>query len=188
MYTDVAAGTSVTVTEKPGSLAGDPTEPPDSAFDRFGGSCSGDGGCTFTPHDSASTVEVYFIPATAKLTLKPSPGTDDVDMTAEGTGTPVTGSDPASPVYCGGEQEMALPCTVLLRLDNTGKVFAIALPKSGYELSPTDPFSPNCASYAGSDGNSCHVVMTGDQVVTAYFVEGSLAATDRPGQARPHTS
>jgi hypothetical protein len=183
VYADVASGTSVAVTELPGNLAGDPAEPPDSAFYRFGGSCSGSGACIFTPDDNTSAVHVYFIPATAKLTLKPSPGTDEVDMTAEGAGTPITGSDPASPVYFGGDQDMALPCTLLLRLDNTGKVFAIALPSSGYELSPTNPFISNRASYAGSDGNSCQVVMTGDQVVAAY--SSKVLWRPRLGRSKP---
>lgn len=168
---DVPVDTVVTVTEQPGSLEGDPASPPDSEFWKFGGACSGASGCTFTP-TSNSTVEVYFIPATATLTFQ-AVGDDQANMAAlgDGEGLPVDGSDPVNGVYCGEPRyETPLPCSIILRVDEDGAVYADSYtPEAPYQPYDGSGFSDNCTWFDGLATNECVVAMTSDQTVTATF-------------------
>ena len=68
-------------------------------------------------HPSASKVTIVgvdFIPAVVKLTLNASPSSGP-EMSANGD-TPVAGTDPISPFYCGAIGEPQFPCTALARL------------------------------------------------------------------------
>ena len=173
---DVPIGMPVTVTEMPGSLAGDPASPPDSEFYQFGGACQGSGTCTFTPTAAGSEVDVYFVPATATLTLDASPAAarDSADMFAEGTGAPIAGSYPPGPVYCGAIHATKLPCQLLLRLDNKGFVGASSAKPSQYLLAPDQPFSNNCTPVEGQGPDFCQILMSGDQTVTATYVQPGI--------------
>lgn len=163
---DVPVNTTITITETPGSQAGDPATPADSAFEKFTGACTGTGSCELTPSSNNTVVDVYFIPAVAKLTLT-SPQGSQVEMIASGD-TPVATTDPRSPVYCGAlsSDQMPLPCSMLVRLnthmmveaDNGGH--SPALPQY-----PT--FSNNCP--AETDLGKCDLTVTSDQTVEADF-------------------
>jgi GH24 family phage-related lysozyme (muramidase) len=163
-HVDVAAGTSATVTEQPGSLTGDPSSPPDSAFEMYGGACSGSGTCSFTPTNSSATVNVYFVPATAKLTIQAAGDGGEANMTVDGiSGGAVDGISPLGPVYCGPEATMALPCSVLVRIENYAQVEA---DDPGDDT--TVSFSENCTR-SGQGPDFCDIFMTSDQTVTATY-------------------
>jgi hypothetical protein len=168
--TDVPAGTSATVTEQPGSMNGDPTNPPDSAFGHYGGACSGPGACTFTVN-TASTVDVYFVPATVTLTLTADGDEDQAEMDANPVGgDAVAATDPRGPVYCGSlsNDDYHLPCTFLARTDSYLQVEADQAGEIGVELAG---FSDNCVA-DGEGRNFCKVLMNANQTVTATFEEG----------------
>ena len=161
---DVAAGTRVTVTPTAGSVSPDPQSPPDSKFQRFEGACSGSGACRLTPSASKVTiVGVDFIPAVVKLTLNASPSSGP-EMSANGD-TPVAGTDPISPFYCGAIGEPQFPCTALARLytdvtvqaDNAGNL-ELGLPT----------FSSNCVPRPAAP-DYCDIKMNADETVTATF-------------------
>ena len=166
LHADIAVNTTITVSAQPGSLVGDPATPPDSVFYQFAGSCTGTGACQLTPASSSTVVDVYFIPATATLTLQSKPASATANMTANGISTPIGGTMPRSPVYCGySYPAKPLPCTVLARLDNKVQVEANG---AGMDPLAVNPFSDNCP--ASTQGPSfCDVVMNGDQTVTATF-------------------
>jgi lysozyme len=162
-YEDVPANTKVTITAAPGSQAPDPSDPPDSAFYNFYGSCTASGDdCTLTASSNNMAVEVNFIPAVVKLTLDASPHANS-EMSANGD-TPVAGTDPKSPVYCGApEDAMALPCTMLVRVH--GEV-TVQANDEGHGRTPA--FSSNCPARAAAP-DYCDITMTSDQTVTATF-------------------
>jgi hypothetical protein len=170
LQADVAEGTAVSVTEQPGSIAGDPASPADSAFYRFAGACAGTGTCTVTPTSSGVVVDVYFIPAMAKLTLQENSGEGHINMSAVGVVGHAGngfGTEPAGPVYCGFSESTALPCSLMVRVDNSAQVGADTAGDASLII---NGFSANCA--ASSQGPYfCDVVMTGDQTVTAMIGE-----------------
>ncbi len=161
---DVAAGSRVTVTATAGSISPDAQSPPDSKFQKFEGACSGSGPCQVRPAGSSvKVVGADFIPAVVKLTLDASPGSGP-EMSANGD-TPVAGTDPLSPFYCGAIGETPFPCTALARLytnitvqaDNAGNV-ELGLPK----------FSSNCDTRPDAP-DYCDIKMNADETVTATF-------------------
>jgi hypothetical protein len=158
---DVPADTPATVSAQPGSLTEDPASPPDSAFYKFAGACTGASTCTFTPV-SGSTVEVYFIPAIVTLTLQAS-GDQQANMTAnEFAGG---GLEPPGPVYCGSSYPAnPLPCHVMVRVEKFAQVEA----NSGGATSKLQSFSANCTPES-SGSSFCDLRMTSDQTVTATF-------------------
>jgi hypothetical protein len=169
---DVAANTAVTVAAQPGSIAGDPSSPADSAFYKFGGACTGTAACTFTPTASGAVVDVYFIPAMATLMLQEEGGEDHVNMSAEGVVGQAGagfGTEPVGPVYCGFSESDALPCSLLVRVDNSAQVSADS---AGDESVILDSFSSNCPQAPGLGPEYCDVVMNGDQTVIADFGDG----------------
>ena len=167
---DVAVGTAVTVREQPRSYFATASEPPDSTFYEWKGACTGSGACAFTARASA-TVEVYFIPATATLTLQES-GDPEANMTAVASGG--VGGDPANPEYCGEPTySTSLPCKFLTRVDAVVEVGADA--SSGYEFAEDGAgFSNNCTWTQGLGSNFCRVTMTSSQTVTATFTQSAL--------------
>jgi hypothetical protein len=152
------------VSETPGSERLDPVSPPDSAFQRFGNACTGTGACTFTPSSNSSVVSVYFIPATATLTLDANPEAGP-EMSAVGDG-PVAGTDPFSPVYCGATQSTPLPCQMLVRVN--GQVQVQANAAGDEEIVNPPMFSSNCAPEPNQP-DYCDITLTSDQTVTASF-------------------
>ena len=167
---DVPVNTTVTITPTPGSVSPDPTAPPDSAFEKFAGSCTGTGSCQLTPSSNSTVVDVYFIPAVATLTLEADPS-EGPEMSASGEGH-VAGTDPISPVYCGASDDaMSLPCTLLVRVDGEVQVEA---DDAGDESLGTPSFSDNCPARSGAP-NYCDITLTSDQTVTATFGEAGLA-------------
>jgi lysozyme len=167
-YEDVAVNTTITVSQKPGTEVGvEPSTPPDSAFYQFGGACTGTGTCTLTP-SSNTVVDVYFIPATATLTLMASPADATAEMSAAGH------RSGGGPIYCSNSvaRDMPLPCTLLLRLNDTAQVGANG---QGKETLAVKPFSDNCTPAPGQGSDFCDVMMSGDQTVTAYYQTGTVA-------------
>ena len=167
---DVPTGAPISVVAVPGSLAGDASSPPDSAFEKYAGSCTGTGGCTLTPTSNDSQVEVYFVPSMVTLTLNASGDGGHSNMTANGwSGGAVEGTEPMSPVYCGASfPSNPLPCSLEARVDNTVQVEADTGGDASISLSG---FSSNCKpSTEGPD--FCDVVMDADQTVTAEFTGG----------------
>jgi hypothetical protein len=161
---DLPADTPASVSAQPGSLGEDPSSPPDSAFWKFAGACTGTGTCTFTA-TSAATVDVYFIPAMVTLTLEAS---DDGEGPANMTANEFDGGglEPMGPVYCGSTYPTnPLPCKVMVRVEKFAQVEANT---AGDESITFDGFSPNCTP--STQGPSfCQIRMTSDQTVTAMF-------------------
>jgi GH24 family phage-related lysozyme (muramidase) len=163
---DVPVNTTVTVTATPGSEAGDPATPADSALEKFTGACTGTGSCTLTPSSNNTVVDVYFIPAVAKLTLASPQASQGVDMYANGD-TPVATTDPRAPVYCGSATgDTPLPCSMLVRL-NTQMTVASDNGESA-TLSQYPTYSDNCPARAG-DLSRCDLTVISDETVTASF-------------------
>ncbi len=164
-HVDIPVNTTITITETPGSEAGDPPTPADSAFEKFTGACTGTGACELTPSSNNTTVDVYFIPAAARLTLD-SPQASQVEMIANGD-TPVATTDPRAPVYCGtlSSDQMPLPCSMLVRLNTHMMVEADNGGSRTLAQFPT--FSDNCP--AETDAGKCDLTITSDQTVTATF-------------------
>ena len=163
LTTDVPANTPASVSAQPGSLSDDPSSPPDSAFWKFAGACTGSGRCSFTPTNGA-TIDVYFIPAMVTLTLKASGDEGHANMTAnEFRGG---GLEPAGPVYCGYTYPAnPLPCKVMVRVQKFAQVEANTAGDPNITL---DGFSSNCTPEA--PGSSiCDLRMTTDQTATAMF-------------------
>ncbi len=162
VYEDIAVNTTVTVTATPGSESPDPANPPDSAFEKFAGSCTGTGACVLTPSSNNTVVSVYFKPAVATLTLKASVST--ADMSANGEGH-VAGTLPSSPVNCGGTDDtMALPCSLLVRINGE-----VQVQSDNQGHTPTTPtFSDNCAVRPAAP-TYCDITLTSDQTVTATY-------------------
>jgi GH24 family phage-related lysozyme (muramidase) len=162
---DVPVNTTITITETPGSEAGDPATPADSAFEKFTGGCTGTGSCQLTPSNNNTIVDVYFIPAVATLTLT-SPQASQVEMIASGD-TPVATTDPLSPVYCGtlSSDKLPLPCSMLVRLNTHMMVEADNGGSRTLAQFPT--FSNNCP--AETDLGKCDLTVTSDQTVEADF-------------------
>ena len=169
LTTDVPANTQASVSAQPGSLTEDPSSPPDSAFWKFDGACTGTGTCTFTPA-SGATVDVYFIPAMVTLTLQASGDGGHANMTAnEFKGG---GLEPAPPVYCGYTYPAnPLPCRVMVRVEKFAQVEANTAGDPNIVL---DGFSSNCTP-EGPGSSFCDLRMTSDQTVTATFGAGGLA-------------
>ena len=170
---DVPNGTSVAVTAQPGSIANeDPPSPPDSAFWKFAGACSGSGACTFMPSPAGNHVQVYFIPAMVTLTMQASGDEGDANMTAsEFKGG---GLEPEGPVYCGYTYPAnPLPCKVMVRVEKSAQVEANTAGDPNIAL---DGFSSNCTP-EGPGSSFCDLRMTSDQTVTAMFgtVGGGLS-------------
>ena len=165
---DVAKGTSVTVSEQPGSLSEDPSTPPDSAFWKFGGACTGTGTCSFTPA-SGATVDVYFIPAMVTLTLRATGDEGHANMTAnEFKGG---GLEPIGPVYCGFSYPTnPLPCKVMLRVEKFAQVESNT---AGDPNITFESFSSNCTP-EGPGSSFCDLRMISDQTVTAMFASVGL--------------
>ncbi len=166
---EVPANASASVSAQPGSLSEDPSTPPDSAFWRFGGACTGTGTCTFTP-TAGATVDVYFIPAMVTLTLQASGDEGHANMTAnEFQGG---GLEPISPVYCGYTYPAnPLPCKVMVRVEKFAQVEANT---AGDPNITFESFSSNCTP-EGLGASFCDLRMTSDQTVTAMFGSGGLA-------------
>jgi lysozyme len=162
-YEDFPANTKVTVTATPGSEAPDDSAPPDSAFYNFYGPCTASGdACTLTASSNNMAVEVNFIPAVVTLTLDASPRANS-EMSANGD-TPVAGTDPLSPVYCGAPGDaMGLPCSMLVRVH--GEV-TVQADDEGHSQTPT--FSSNCPAREAAP-DYCDITLTSDQTVTATF-------------------
>ena len=160
---DVPADTPATVSAQPGSLSEDPSSPPDSAFWKFAGACTGTGTCTFMP-TAGATVDVYFIPAMVTLTLKASGDEGHANMTAnEDKGG---GLEPAGPVYCGFTYPAnPLPCKVMVRVQKFAQVEANTAGDPNIALAG---FSNNCTPEA-PEASFCEIRMTSDQTVTAMF-------------------
>ena len=162
--TDIAAGTQLTVTPIAGSISPDPQSPPDSKFQQFEGACTGSGTCQLTPSASKVTiVGVDFIPAVVKLTLNASPSSGP-EMSANGD-TPVAGTDPISPIYCGGVDETGFPCTALARLYTDVTVQAN---NAGHPQLGLPNFSSNCVTRPAAP-DYCDIKMNADETVTATF-------------------
>jgi GH24 family phage-related lysozyme (muramidase) len=161
---DVPVNTTITITETPGSEFGDPPTPADSTFEKFAGACTGTGSCVLTPSSNNTVVDVYFIPAVAKLTLT-SP-VSEVEMTGSGD-TPVATTDPRSPVYCGplNTDLMPLPCSMLVRV-NTNMTVESNRVNGAMPSTPT--YSDNCPARAG-DPSRCDLTVIKDETVTATF-------------------
>jgi hypothetical protein len=166
---EVPANAAVGVSAQPGSLSEDPSSPPDSAFWKYGGACTGTGTCTFMA-TAGATVDVYFIPAMVKLTLQASGDGGHANMTAnEFQGG---GLEPIGPVYCGSTYPAnPLPCNVMVRVEKFAQVEA----NTGGDPNITlGGFSDNCTP--STQGPSfCQIRMTSDQTVTAKFGTGGLA-------------
>lgn len=165
---DVPANAPATVSAQPGSLSEDPSSPPDSAFWKFDGACTGTGACSFTPTNGA-TVDVYFIPAMVTLTLAASGDEGHANMTAnefEGGGL-----EPAGPVYCGYTYpSRPLPCKVMVRVEKFAQVEANT---GGDPNTVLAGFSSNCTP--STQGPSfCELRMRSDQTVTALFATGAF--------------
>ena len=162
---DIPNGRSIAVTAQPGSIADeDPPRPPDSAFWKFAGACSGSGACTFMPSPAGNNVQVYFIPAMVTLTLKASGDGGHANMTAnEFKGG---GLEPMGPVYCGFTYPAnPLPCKVMVRVEKFAQVEANP---AGDPNIVVDGFSSNCTPEA-SGSSFCDLRMTSDQTVIAMF-------------------
>ncbi len=161
-YEDVAVNTTVTVTATPGSESPDPATPPDSAFEKFAGSCTGTGACVLTPSSNNTVVNVYFTPAVAKLTLMASVST--AEMSANGEGH-VAGTLPISPVRCGGATDtLTLPCSLLVRVNGE-----VQVQSDNQGHTPTMPtFSNNCPARPAAP-DYCDITLTSDQTVTATY-------------------
>jgi lysozyme len=166
VYEDVAVNTTVTVTATPGSLASDSSAGVDSMFEKFAGSCTGTGACVLTPSSNNTVVDVYFIPAVAKLTLDASPQ-HGPEMIANTEGPPAT-SNPLSPVYCGSASydTMSLSCSLLVRINQQVQVSS-AFPGAPTG-SNTPTFSNNCPARP-ADPSYCDITLTSDQTVTASY-------------------
>jgi hypothetical protein len=162
-YEDVAVNTTVTVTATPGSESPDPATPPDSAFEKFAGSCTGTGSCVLTPSSNNTVVNVYFMPAVAKLTLMASVTTAEMSGNGEGH---VAGTLPISPVRCGpgSANSFPLPCSLMVRVN--GEV-QVSSDNQGH--TPTTPtFSNNCPARP-AQLTYCDITLTSDQTVTATY-------------------
>ena len=163
VYEDIAVNTTVTVTATPGSESPDPANPPDSAFEKFAGSCTGTGACVLTPSSNNSVVSVYFMPAVATLTLQASAST--AEMSANGEGH-VAGTLPQSPVRCGpgSANSFNLPCSLLVRINGE-----VQVQSDNQGHTPTTPtFTNNCAVRPAAP-TYCDITMTSDQTVTATY-------------------
>ena len=106
-----------------------------------------------------------------KLTLDASPRSG-AEMSANGD-TPVAGTDPLSPIYCGGLDEPALPCTSLARLYTNVTVQAN---NAGHPALGLPQFSSNCATRPNAP-DYCDVTMNADQTVTATFSDSSATVS-----------
>jgi hypothetical protein len=150
------------VSATPGSEAPDPGSPSDSAFEKFAGSCTGTGACTLTPSSNNTVVNVYFRPAVVTLTLQASVNT--AEMSANGEGH-VAGTDPFSPVYCGGSGDsMSLPCSLLVRINGE-----VQVQSDNQGHTPVTPmFSDNCPARTAAP-DYCDITLTGSQTVTAAY-------------------
>ena len=165
---DVPANTPASVSAQPGSLSGDPSSPPDSAFYKFDGACTGTGTCTFRP-TSGATVDVYFIPAMATLTLQASGDGGHANMTAnESRGG---GLEPTGPVDCGFSYPAdPLPCSVMVRVEKFAQVEANTAGDPNITLVG---FSTNCTPES-TGASFCELRMTTNQTVTADFGGSAL--------------